>query len=143
MTTFAYLGHETVGAYVAKQLSAASLNAVDDVRSADVVITYFTHASALEDAYFEEEGIVKNARKGTMLIDLSPSTLSVSREISAVATVNDFQPVEAPLAILDATLADAFSASLPRRAASSSNLPSITSGSKMEMILLNNIIKIV
>ena len=108
MTTFAYLGHETVGAYVAKQLSAASLNAVDDVRSADVVITYFTHASALEDAYFEEEGIVKNARKGTMLIDLSPSTLSVSREISAVATVNDFQPVEAPLAILDATLADAF-----------------------------------
>ena len=43
-----------------------------------------------------------------MLIDLSPSTLSVSREISAVATVNDFQPVEAPLAILDATLADAF-----------------------------------
>ena len=108
MTAFAYLGHETVGAYVAKQLSAASLNAVDDVRSADVVITYFTHASALEDAYFEEEGIVKNARKGTMLIDLSPSTLSVSREISAVATVNDFQPVEAPLAILDATLADAF-----------------------------------
>ena len=79
MTAFAYLGHETVGAYVAKQLSAASLNAVDDVRSADVVITYFTHASALEDAYFEEEGIVKNARKGTMLIDLSPSTLSVSR----------------------------------------------------------------
>ena len=108
MTAFAYLGHETVGAYVAKQLSAASLNAVDDVRSAYVVITYFTHASALEDAYFEEEGIVKNARKGTMLIDLSPSTLSVSREISAVATVNDFQPVEAPLAILDATLADAF-----------------------------------
>ena len=108
MTTFSYLGHEAVGTYVAKQLGVAGMNAVDDVRSADIVLTYFTHASALEDAYFEEDGIIKNAHKGTLLIDLSPSTLSVSREISAVATVNDFHPVEAPLAILDVTLTDAF-----------------------------------
>lgn len=108
MTTFSYLGHETVGAYVARQLGAIGWSGVDDVQSADVVLTYFTHASALEDAYFEEDGIIKNARKGTLLVDLSPSTLSVSREISAVATVNGFNPVEAPLAILDATLEDAF-----------------------------------
>ena len=93
---------------MSKQLGVAGMNAVDDVSSADVVLTYFTHASALEDTYFEEDGIIKNARKGTLLIDLSPSTLSVSREISAVATVNDFHPVEAPLAILDVTLTDAF-----------------------------------
>ena len=84
MTTYTYLGHEIVGAYVAKQLEGISWIAVDDVRDADVVFTYFTHASALEDAYFEDEGIVKNARKETAFVDLSPSTLSVSREIFAV-----------------------------------------------------------
>ncbi|MBO4352849.1 MAG: NAD(P)-dependent oxidoreductase [Eggerthellaceae bacterium] len=108
MTTYAYAGHETVGAYVKRQLDAAGWEESGSIETADAIITYFTHASAIEDAYFDDGGIIKCAREDALLIDLSPSTLSLSREISAVATVSDLIPIEAPIAVLDATLDDAF-----------------------------------
>lgn len=107
MATYYYSGHETVRSYIKRQLG--SWECVKDIERADVVITYFTHATALEDAYFDEAGIIKQARKGTMLIDLTASTPALSREISAVAMVNDLRPVEAPLAVLEATAEDTFS----------------------------------
>lgn len=81
---------------------------VDDVAQADVTFSYCTSASALEDAYFDGDGLVKRSRPGTLLIDLSPASPSLARELSAVATVNDLRPVEAPLSVIDPALFDAF-----------------------------------
>ena len=108
MTTYFYHGHKTVGSYIARQLDG-SFQQVDSIDDAAIVITYCTHASAVEDAYFDDEGIIKCARRNALLIDLSASSPSLSREISAVATVNDLRCVEAPLAVLDAAAPDAFS----------------------------------
>ena len=105
--TFGFLGEEAVGAAVSRGLEARGWRRVENVEAADAVFTYFTHAGALEDAYFDSEGLVKIAREGTVLVDLSPSTPSLARELAAVSAVNDLQFVEAPLVVTDPSAADA------------------------------------
>ena len=107
MKTYCFIGNATVGSYVERRLEA-DMSLAATLEDADCIITYCTNATALEDAYFDEGGIVKRARKNTLLIDLSPATTALAREISAVATVNGLRPVEAPLAALDAAAPDAF-----------------------------------
>lgn len=107
-TTFVYSGNETVGAMVTARLEAAGCTRTDDIAHAEAVITYCTTQTALEDAYFDEEGLVQAAGKGALLIDLSASTPSFARELNAVAVVSDLMSVEAPLVVLDMARADAF-----------------------------------
>lgn len=107
--TFAFRGDEKMGTYVAHQLEELGLSRVAEVADADVAFTYCMHASALEDVYFDEEGLVKQAHEGMVLVDLSPSTPSFSRELSAVSAVNDLVFIEAPLAMSDPAAHDALS----------------------------------
>ena len=99
--SYAFIGHDFIGAFVKRRLGQVGWSFVDDVEHADVAFTYCMSSSLLEDAYFDDGGLVKRARTGTVLVDLSPSTPSFAREISAVATVNDLMFVEAPLAVID------------------------------------------
>lgn len=105
---YAYIGNETVGAMVSARLDEAGYARVDSVACASTVITYCASQTALEDAYFDEEGIVQGARPGTMLIDLSAATPSFARELNAIAIVSDQVAVEAPLVVADVTAPDAF-----------------------------------
>ncbi len=98
---YAYRGDEAAGAYVNRWLAAAGCERVAEVQQADAVFTHCFHTSAVEDAYFEEDGLIKHAAPGTLLVDLSASTPSLARELSAVASVNDLRFVEAPLAAAD------------------------------------------
>lgn len=98
---YAYRGDETAGAYVSRWLEACGCVRVDEVEQADAVFTHCFHTSAVEDAYFDENGLIMHSRPGTLLIDLSASTPSLAREISAVASVSDLRFVEAPLAASD------------------------------------------
>lgn len=106
--SFVYRGNATIGNYVRERLMRAGWDPCEAVDDADAIITYFTSQTALEDEYFDEGGIVQKASKNAMLIDLSPSTPSFSRELSAIAFVNDLRPIEAPLAVVDPTEEDAF-----------------------------------
>ncbi len=108
MAAYFYAGNDTVGAHVRRILDAAGWFAEDIVEDAEVVITYFTSTTALEDAYFGTDGIVKRAASRALLIDLSPTTPTFARELSAVAMVNDLRPVEAPIVVLDTAVQDAF-----------------------------------
>ena len=108
LSTFSFMGHETIGAYVKRCLEEGGLSYVEDAMEADLVVTYFTVSGLLEDAYFDEGGLVKNAPDGAMLVDISPCAPSLARELSAVAAVNDLLFVEAPIAIVDPTYSDAF-----------------------------------
>lgn len=105
---FAYSGNEAIGAMVAQRLEAAGYVRAGDLAEAGVVVTYCTSQTALEDAYFDEEGYVQAAAPGTMLVDLSPSTPSFARELNAVAVVSDLVSIEAPLVTVDAARSDAF-----------------------------------
>lgn len=106
---FAYRGDEAMGRAIDLLAQAAGWERVGDVASALIVLTYCTSQTVLEDVYFEDGGLVQSASKGTMLVDLSPSTPGFARELSAVATVNDLAVVEAPLAVVDPARPDALS----------------------------------
>ena len=60
---FVYAGHPTVGNMVSDRLCAAGWHRVTDAGAADAVITYFTVQTALEDAYFGDNGIVQGAQR--------------------------------------------------------------------------------
>lgn len=105
---YAYSGNATVGALVKERLATVGFELVEAVEDASVVVTYCTSQTALEDAYFDEQGIVQSVRPGTMLIDLSTATPSFARELNAVAIVSDLAPIEAPLLVADISCVDAF-----------------------------------
>ena len=107
---FVFAGNETVGNMVADRLCGAGWQRVGDAGAADAVLTYFTTQTALEDAYFGDNGIVQGARKGTQIIDLSCTTPTFARELNAMACVADLVAVEAPLVVTDVAVPDAFAA---------------------------------
>ena len=55
---FVFAGNDTVGNMVADRLCGAGWQRVGDAGAADAVITFFTVQTALEDAYFGDNGIV-------------------------------------------------------------------------------------
>lgn len=109
MKSYYFAGNETVGAYVRGVLTAHDWVCEDAPEDAEVVITYFTSATALEDEYFGTDGIIKRAAPKTLLVNLSAATPNFARDLSAVAQVNDMRPVEAPIVVLDTTRDNAFS----------------------------------
>ena len=105
---YAFIGHKNVERYVKDALADLDWEQSDDLANCSVAFTYCTAQTALEDAYFSDKGLVKGLPSGSLMIDLSPSTPTFARELSAIAAVNDLRPVEAPLVVVDSTLDNAF-----------------------------------
>lgn len=105
---FSFRGNDSVGAMVEDRLVKAGYDRVTDAGAASVSLTYFTSQQDLEDAYFDDGGLVQEAKAGSILIDLSPTTPTFARELNAVATVNDLAVVEAPLIVSNPVIPDAF-----------------------------------
>ena len=63
--TFAFAGDERVGAGVSGLLEAAGYPATD-ISNADVVFTYCTNTSALEDLYYDTEGLLRGSKEGAI-----------------------------------------------------------------------------
>ena len=108
MPKYCFTGHEAIGAHIARCLEPLGWKRAFDAADAHIAFSYCTTLTALEDAYFDDDGFVRRAKPGTLLVDLSPSTPALARELSAVATVNDLRPVEAPISVVDPTRPDAF-----------------------------------
>lgn len=106
--SYAYVGAPTFIAAVEGRLADAGFARTTDTASADIVLTFCTSASALEDLYFGDEGLVTFAAPGTVLVDLSAATPNFAREINAVACVNDLVMVEAPVTVRSLVAEDAF-----------------------------------
>lgn len=106
---YAYLGDETIGAYIHEQLGASGYSQVAAPAEADVVFVYCFHSGAIEDYYFDDDGLIKVATSQTLLVNLSPSTVALARELSAIAMVNDIHSVEAPLCLADPLASDVLS----------------------------------
>ena len=94
---YVFIGNDAVGNFVESKLDACGFTRVEDAGSASVAITYCTNSPAIEDAYFDDGGLVKCMPPKSLLIDLSACAPSLAREISAVCAVNDLRFVEAPL----------------------------------------------
>lgn len=107
-TSYAYVGAPTFIAAVEGRLADAGFVRASDSASADIVLTFCTSASALEDLYFGDGGLVTSVAPGSVLVDLSATTPNFAREINAVATVNDLVMVEAPVTVRSLVAENAF-----------------------------------
>ena len=135
MKSYYFAGNEVVGAYVRGVLTAHDWACEDAPEDAEVVITYFTTATALEDEYFGTDGIIKRAAPKTLLINLSPATPNFARDLSAVAQVNDMRPVEAPIVVLDTTRDNAFS--------DSANIAAFVAGDKSDIEAATDVLELI
>lgn len=106
--SYAYSGEEGFISAVEARLEDAGLVRVSDAAAAEVVISFCTTQSALEDLYFGDAGFVQEVAPGSLLVDLSATTPGFAREVNAVATVSDLAMVEAPLVVKDVAAADSF-----------------------------------
>ena len=96
---YVFKGNETVGAALRRALEVSGWTETDDLEGADAAFTYFTSLSALEDAYFDGEGLIQRMKEDALLVDLSPATPGFARECAAIAEVNGLHPIEAPLIV--------------------------------------------
>lgn len=106
--SFAFAGDTAVGEVVARKLQEAGFVLADSLATADYIFTYCLTQSQLEDVYLGTGGAVESAHEGCCLVDLSPSTHTLAREIYAVARVNELQALDAPLVLRDLCSHDAF-----------------------------------
>ena len=105
--TFAFIGNTEVGARLGAHLLQAGYSGLSDFSQADVVFTYTTTLSLLEDIYYGTPGLMQDSKSGAVLVNLSPTTPSFARELSAMAAVSNRFFVDAPLVVRDCALEDA------------------------------------
>ena len=122
---FYFNGNTALGNALEKCLVEAGFSRTSALADADYVFSYHSLLSQLEDAYFDAKGYLAQAKKGACLIDLSPATPELVREISAISSTSGLFYVEAPLSVKDATLDDAF--------AQQSNLSCCVAGDKPDI----------
>ncbi|MDO5117832.1 MAG: NAD(P)-binding domain-containing protein, partial [Eggerthellaceae bacterium] len=108
MATFYFAGNRTVGDYVRDRLEAADCFEVFDPSEASVCFTYFTSEADVETVYLDSDGLFQVAQQDALVVDLSSISPSFARELSALAQVSGILFVEAPIALIDTTIADAF-----------------------------------
>ncbi|MBE6464010.1 MAG: NAD(P)-dependent oxidoreductase [Eggerthellaceae bacterium] len=108
MATFYFAGNKSVGDYVRDRLEAADCFEVYDPGEASVCFTYFTSEADVETVYLDSDGLFQVAQQDALIVDLSSISPSFARELSALAQVSGIHFVEAPIALIDTTIADAF-----------------------------------
>lgn len=111
MPTYAYRGDKSFIDHIAKRLEEAGFSREGEPEIADVVLTYCTNMTQLEDLYFGEESLVEAMVAGSVAIDLSPSTPNFANEINAMCTINDIAFISAPMVVKNQVASDAFTKS--------------------------------
>lgn len=104
----ALFGNAAFVAAASERLKAAGFGLSENGATADIVVSYCETQQQLEDLYFGDEGFVSHLNKGTLLVDLSPSSPNLARDISSVALVSGLSFIEAPLVVEDITLEQCF-----------------------------------
>ena len=106
--TFAFAGDQAVGQMVAGKLQEAGYALAAGLASADYIFTYCVTQTQLEDVFLGTGGAIESAKEGCCIIDLSPSTITLAKEVYAIARVNELQSLDAPIVLKDACVHDAF-----------------------------------
>ena len=99
----ALFGNAAFVAAAQSRLQSAGYAIADDAASADIVASYCETQQQIEDLYFGDDGFVSHLAKGTLLVDFSPASPNLARDISSVALVSGLELVEAPLVVEDMT----------------------------------------
>ncbi|QRX83178.1 3-hydroxyisobutyrate dehydrogenase [Glaciimonas sp. PAMC28666] len=93
-------GHDLVPASVEKFIAGGGSNGADlisAIKSAKTIITMLPASRHVESAYFGENGILAQAKPGTLLIDCSTIAPDSARKVAAAASEKGFTMVDAPV----------------------------------------------
>ena len=69
----------------------------DVARAADVVITMVGYPRDVEQVYFGTDGLVENAKRGALLIDMTTSTPALAQRIAHAAAQRGVDALDAPV----------------------------------------------
>ncbi|OLS38722.1 oxidoreductase [Alkalihalophilus pseudofirmus] len=72
-------------------------SATEAAEKADVIITMLGFPSEVKEIYFGEEGLLNNAREGSILIDMSTSSPTLAKEIAEAADKHQMTALDAPV----------------------------------------------
>lgn len=108
MPVFAYRGYAPLISAIEPRLIEAGFTREGEVELADLVITFCTNLTELEEMYFGEDGIVDRMKEDSCVVDLSACTPNLANEMNAVVTLSDLGMVCAPLMVKDQVSQDAF-----------------------------------
>ena len=103
----AVAGDEEVCGALRSALAKAGCKEVE-ASQADVVLTFEPTQSGQEELYFGDAGVLKQASKSAVVVELSPSTPSFAREVYQLASVFERSVLAAPLVVKDPVATDAF-----------------------------------
>ncbi len=99
---------ESVIRTISHNVMTAGFDLVSKHEDADFAITYCLDEDNLTNVYFGDNGLVTSMKKGSYVIDCSPSIPTFAQEISAMAQVSNLHALDAPLFVRDITAEDAF-----------------------------------
>lgn len=99
--SFVFIGNSEGCVPLATSLMQAGYRNAESLEKADAVFVYCIGQSIHEDAFFEEEGILATVGESKLIIDLSPATPNLAKEIFAMSSLSDIDYVEAPVSLVD------------------------------------------
>lgn len=108
MPIYAYRGNAAFIEAIEPRLAKAGFVREGEVELADLVITFCTTMTELEELYFGEDGFVGRMRRGACAIDMSATTPNFANEMHAVLTISDLGMVVAPLMVKNQVSPEAF-----------------------------------
>lgn len=101
MPTYAFRGNQHVIECVEDRLAEAGFAREGETEAADLVLTYCTSMTELEDLYFGENGLLSRLAPETLVVDMSPVTPNFASEMNAVTTISGYKMVTAPMIVKD------------------------------------------
>jgi 3-hydroxyisobutyrate dehydrogenase len=75
----------------------AAASAVDCARAVDVFVTMLPAGRHVEGLYLGDDGVLANARSGTLLVDCSTIDPGTARKVASAATERGFTMLDAPV----------------------------------------------
>lgn len=99
MPTYAYRGNKNFIDAVEERLAQAGFQREGEVEIADIVLTFCTNMTQLEDLYFGDGGLMQILKPGTVALDVSAATPGLATELGGVAAVSNVHMVSAPLVV--------------------------------------------
>lgn len=108
MPVFVYRGYTPLIDAIEKRIIKAGFTREGEIELADIVVTFCTNLTELEDLYFGDNGIVDKMKPGSCALDLSACTPNLANEMDALVTLSDLGMVTAPLMVKNQVSDDAF-----------------------------------
>lgn len=108
MKSYVFEGKEAFINALEGRLEEAGYKRIKKIQDAELVLTYCTNITLLEDLYYGEGGLISDVPDGAVVVDLSTSTPNLATEINDMLTVHNASFAAAPIGVKNLCAKDVF-----------------------------------